>query len=349
MPLDGARALLLPEGKPPELFDFRHGVSLGPLPALGPSTNVLGFKSNWLCCWNGTNQIVVEEWSGSQFARLGAVAIVASGTRPTHAAFNPARQLVAWNEPAASNSVFLAPLATPGRRIALKGEIAGVDTAVFSGDGKYLAAFAPWQANWSQVWDRPALRVWNVDTGQSVLSLSESVADVAFAVGGRALVAFVVVLGGAENQIRFYDLDHPDQEPRLISGKLVPYLLAVSPDGRLVAATDASTVRLCDALTGKWVENLHGQMDEAYGLAFSKDGQRLISAGGGREAIKLWDVGTRQELLNLSGTGSLLAVAWWSPDGDTILAGAPWQAWRAPSWEEIAAAEAKEKAQPQRP
>jgi hypothetical protein len=26
-----------------------------------------------------------------------------------------------------------------------------------------------------------------------------------------------------------------------------------------------------------------------------------------------------------------------------ILAGAPWQAWRAPSWEEIAAAETKEK------
>jgi hypothetical protein len=33
----------------------------------------------------------------------------------------------------------------------------------------------------------------------------------------------------------------------------------------------------------------------------------------------------------------------------TILAGAPWQAWRAPSWEEIAAAEANEKAEVQRP
>ena len=77
----------------------------------------------------------------------------------------------------------------------------------------------------------------------------------------------------------------------------------------------------------------------AVGVAFSADGRRLISASGGREAIKLWDVSTRQELLTLSGTGSYLTMAKWSADGDTILAGAPWQAWTAPSWQEIAAAE----------
>ena len=57
--------------------------------------------------------------------------------------------------------------------------------------------------------------------------------------------------------------------------------------------------------------------------------------------FKIWDVGTRQELLTLSGTGSTLFAARWSADGDMILAGAQWQAWRTPSWEEIAAAEAK--------
>lgn len=39
----------------------------------------------------------------------------------------------------------------------------------------------------------------------------------------------------------------------------------------------------------------------------------------------------------------------WSAAGDVILAGAPWQAWRAPSWEEIAAAEAKEKTRLKQP
>ena len=42
-------------------------------------------------------------------------------------------------------------------------------------------------------------------------------------------------------------------------------------------------------------------------------------------------------------------MARWSADGDVILAGTPWQAWRAPSWEEIAAAEAKEKTEVKQP
>ena len=48
-------------------------------------------------------------------------------------------------------------------------------------------------------------------------------------------------------------------------------------------------------------------------------------------------------------SGSYLNGARWSADGDVILAGPPWHAWRAPSWEEIAAAEAEDKAEIQRP
>jgi WD40 repeat protein len=108
-------------------------------------------------------------------------------------------------------------------------------------------------------------------------------------------------------------------------------------------------VRLFDPAKGEFKESLHGHIGAAYGIAFSPDGRRLISAFGGREAVKLWDVGTRQELLTLGGTGSVLFAARWSADGDVILVGAPWQAWRAPSWEEIAAEEAKEKTEIKQP
>jgi WD40 repeat protein len=90
-------------------------------------------------------------------------------------------------------------------------------------------------------------------------------------------------------------------------------------------------------------------LNASQGVAFSPDGRRLISSSGGRDAVKLWDVGTRQELLNLVGTGSRLDAARWSADGDVILAGPPWQAWRAPSWGEIAVAEAKEKTEMKQP
>ncbi len=108
-------------------------------------------------------------------------------------------------------------------------------------------------------------------------------------------------------------------------------------------------MRLFDPAKGELIESLHGHLNSAISLDFSADGRRLISGGGAREAIKLWDVGTRQELLTLAGTGSVLRVARWTADGDVILAGPPWQFWRAPSWEEIAAAEAKESKVAQRP
>ena len=92
-----------------------------------------------------------------------------------------------------------------------------------------------------------------------------------------------------------------------------------------------------------WAADLHGHLNAAFGVAFSADGRRLISTCGGREAVKLWDVGTRQELLTLAGTGSLLYDAAWSADGDVIGAGVPWQIWRAPSFAEIDAAEVEAK------
>jgi hypothetical protein len=68
----------------------------------------------------------------------------------------------------------------------------------------------------------------------------------------------------------------------------------------------------------------------------------LFSTYAGQETVKLWDVATRQELLTLAGANSGVYAARWSADGDVILVGPPWQAWSAPSWEEIAAAEAKD-------
>jgi WD40 repeat protein len=100
---------------------------------------------------------------------------------------------------------------------------------------------------------------------------------------------------------------------------------------------------------GKLIESLHGHLLVANGSAFSPDGRRLFSTCGGQEAVKLWDVGTRQELLTLAGTDSDIYLPRWSADGDVILAGPPWQAWRAPSWEEIDAVEAKEKTESKQP
>jgi WD40 repeat protein len=340
--LDHSRVLLLPPGKPPEVIDLKRD-SAESLPEIESSTDVLGFfGTNTLCLWNGTNQILVREWRGAEFIQRGAIT-PNSGTRPSGFAYNVPRQFLAWTEASSSTSVYLASLAAPARRIELRSDIPGLVPFRFSDDGNYLAAS-------TKGWD---LRVWNVDTGQIVASLNEGVPDrreypasSTFAAGGRVLAVAININRRNDHEIGFYDLVHPDRAPRRVPGISFSRSLAVSPDGGLVASsTGGGLVRLFDADKGEWIESVHGHLNAVFGIAFSPDGRRLISASGGREAVKLWDVGTRQELLTLAGNGSLLATARWSADGDVILAGPPWQAWLAPSWEEIAAAEAKEKAE----
>ena len=237
-------------------------------------------------------------------------------------------------------SVYLASLAAPGRRIELRSDVPGLVPFRFSEDGNYLAAATK-------------------GAGFPARLERRNRADRGVHQRARPVMQPLPRAGGCwswpsqqgnDHEIGFYDLAHPDRAPRRVPGRYYSTTLAVSPDGGLVASsTDGGQVRLFDPAKGELIESLHGHLNAAFGVAFSPDGRRLISASGGREAVKLWDVGTRQELLTLAGTGSVLDAARWSADGDVILAGPPWQAWRAPSWEEIAAAEAKEKTEIKQP
>ncbi len=331
LPLDHSRVLLLPNGRPPELADLSRDAPPTALAGFAQSGHVLGcFGTNLLCHWNGTNQILIRELRGTHLDNRFAVTLD-SGLPPDRVASTADGQYLAWSEQSAPNAVFVVNFATPGRRVELKGGVPGLVPRLLSDDGKFLAAGNP-AGN--------SGRVWNVETGQIVASIDTPVSGALLAVGGRVLVVARQTSNGHE--IAFYDLARPGRTPRRFTGRDNPTHLAVSPDGGLVAsASESGAVRLFDAITGGLLETLHGHLNGAFGLAFSPDGRRLISTSGGREAVKLWDVGTRQELLNLSGVGNL-NMGRWTADGDTILAGAPWQFWRAPSWEEIKAAEAKD-------
>ena len=105
----------------------------------------------------------------------------------------------------------------------------------------------------------------------------------------------------------------------------------------MASSSSGGQARLFNSGKGELIGSpLHARVTA---VGFSPDGRRLLSAAGAPEAVKLWDISTQQELLTLSGTGSFLLGAKWTADGNVILAGPPWQVWRAPSWEEIAAAE----------
>jgi WD40 repeat protein len=118
---------------------------------------------------------------------------------------------------------------------------------------------------------------------------------------------------------------------------------AFSPDNSLFAiSSNVGYVKLWETSSFTEVGQLKGFLLGVHSVTFSPDGTRLATGSGGFEAIKLWDVRSRRELLNLEGQGSLFNRIQFSSCGDSLGSGSargPVHIWRAPSWEEIEAAE----------
>jgi WD40 repeat protein len=124
----------------------------------------------------------------------------------------------------------------------------------------------------------------------------------------------------------------------------------ISPDGKFVAvASQLGYVRLWDLATLRPAATLGSFLIGAHSVSFSPDGTRLMAGGDGDEAIKIWDVDSRQELLNLESSTDVFWRPRFSPDGNVL--GSLQQdgllhLWRAPSLPEIDAAELAEAKKP---
>jgi WD40 repeat protein len=126
---------------------------------------------------------------------------------------------------------------------------------------------------------------------------------------------------------------------------------ALSSDGRLLAVgSNLGYARVWDTTTWQQVADLRG-FNAIHSLAFTADGKRLAVASGRQETVKLWDT-TWQSVLTLQGQVSTFIDTQFSPDGNAIGSlnrTGTLHIWRAPSWAEIDAAEAKNKMTAQTP
>jgi WD40 repeat protein/serine/threonine protein kinase len=197
----------------------------------------------------------------------------------------------------------------------LKG--AGYDIA-FSPDGKRLASGG---SGWGTT-----LRIWDLQTGQEIRTLKGGSRRVVFSPDGQRLAS-----SAPDNSVKVWDVQQ-DQEHRTLqaSGE---GSIAFSPDWRRLArAASDNTVQVREVQTGQLILTLKGHTVPVHGLAFSPDGKRLASGGGGERLpgggfsrgprsqgeVKVWDAQTGQELLSFNGlTGAAWNVAF-SPDGKRL-------------------------------
>jgi WD40 repeat protein len=158
-----------------------------------------------------------------------------------------------------------------------------VRTLTFAPDGSRLALVDE---------ESGRVELWDVRTGQQVLSLDskrDPPFSLAFSPDGRRLAAAGPAL------VSIWDTQTGEcllglRGPTPVDRGRPPdcRCLAFSPDGRRLAAAQEAAITLWNATSGQELLSLRNHTRDVVLLAFSKDGQRLLSADAGG-VVKVWD------------------------------------------------------------
>jgi eukaryotic-like serine/threonine-protein kinase len=135
-----------------------------------------------------------------------------------------------------------------------------------------------------------------------------------------------IVSGSQDGTVKVWDAN-TGREMLALKGEAV-YCVAISPDGRRIAAGHWVEASVWDAASGQRLLRLKGHDNGSISaVAFSPDGQRIVT--GGWEAqihgtAKVWEVSTGRELMTLQGHGTRrmgVTSAAFSPDSRRIVTG----------------------------
>jgi WD40 repeat protein len=198
-----------------------------------------------------------------------------------------------------------------------------VQTVVFSPDGKSLIT-----ASNGGLFDKPYshIRLWDTGTHKEIRKIDCPQFLSWMSVSGDAKVA---AAGFSDSPVRLYDLTNGKELAVIGEANRADGRLAISSDGKTVAAGINFEVKVWDVATSKFVHTLKPKPEkgELQAVAISPDGKVVAAASVdfddpkvNRYRLDLWSLQSGKHLASCKGHTAEVVELTFSPDGRTLAA-----------------------------
>jgi WD40 repeat protein/serine/threonine protein kinase len=223
-------------------------------------------------------------------------------------AFSPDGQRIVTGGPDARAKVWEAASGKELRTLRARNEI---NSVAFSPDGRRIAAGSGYSSYL-------AVQVWDADSGEELLAFNghnDQVRSVAFSPDGQRLVT-----GSLDGTAKLWELG--TREKLLTPGGKFVSSAAFSHDGqRIATGGEDGTVKVWGTASGQDLLNFKAHSLMIRVVAFSPDGQRILTSGQRDPTAKVWEAASGRELFTLKGHSNEIFSVTFSPDGRQIVTG----------------------------